>query len=192
MQTALATLTTAQIETLRNGLRMMALRALHDADVADDVAQEALMRALNAVTPECASDPQRLGAFVGGIARHVIADVRRRAGRYSSLPLENRASDIPDPLVRLISNEEQHAVHRALGALSVNDREILHASFFLGMTPAEVARQSGEPAERVRKRKSRALERLRTAISAVTRHDPPPSASSNSGVAIQVAAKGVG
>src|SRR5437763_11087226 len=56
----------AQLATLRNGLRIMALQALGDADVAQDVAQEALVRALAAIEDRRLADPSRLGAFVRG------------------------------------------------------------------------------------------------------------------------------
>jgi RNA polymerase sigma factor (sigma-70 family) len=192
MSHALATLATAQIETLRNGLRIMAMRALGDPDLADDVAQEALLRALNAVTPDCAADAQRLGAFVGGIARHVIADVRRRAGRFSGIGIEHRAEESHDALTRLITVEERLLVHQALAALAPSDREIIHDSFFLGLSPTELAARSGEPPDRIRKRKSRALERLRNALMSAARHDSVPATSSNSDIAIPAAAKGVG
>lgn len=163
----LATLASAQIETLRNGLRIMALRALNDADLAEDVAQESLLRALNSVTPDVAADPVRMGAFVGGIARHVIADVRRGAARFGALALEPPTSSEDDALNAIMRAEEWQAVQRALEKLSVDDRSVLHKSFVIGMTPAEVAAASGEPAERVRKRKSRALSRLREVLASI-------------------------
>lgn len=163
----LETLAPAQIETLRNGLRIMALRALNDADLAEDVAQESLLRALNSVSPEIAADSARLGAFVGGIARHVIADTRRGTARRARLLHHDYGAADADALTALVHAEECEAVQHALQRLSPDDRAVLHKSFFLGMTPAEVAAASGEPSERVRKRKSRALARLREVLASV-------------------------
>src|SRR5687767_13457893 len=75
----------AQLALLRNGLRIMAARALRDDDLAEDVVQEALLRALRAVQPEVAADPVRLGAYVGGIARHVIVDALRGRARQNGV-----------------------------------------------------------------------------------------------------------
>ena len=44
--------------------------------------------------------------------------------------------------------------------LSATDQEILHLSFFEGLSPAEITDHLNEPAERIRKRKSRARLRL--------------------------------
>lgn len=175
----MATVDPVQLERLRNGLRIMALRALSDADQAEDVVQESLLRALNSVTPEIATDAARLGAFVGGIARHVIADIRRRELKFTSLPAALPAGTAEDALSRLVKAEEHAAIHQALAALSPRDRAVLRDSFFRGLSPAQVAAASGEPAERVRKRKSRALERLRAALASVGHEAAIPSSSNS-------------
>ena len=185
----LTTVDPAQLEVLRNGLRIMALRALGDADQAEDIVQEAMLRALHAVTPEVAGDAARLGAFVGGIARHVIADVRRRQLRFTALPSELPAAHASDALSELIQADERRAVERALASLPARDRSLLHDSFFLGLSPAALAAASGEPAERVRKRKSRAMERLRTALLAA-RHEAGVAASKDEKAVLAPTRKG--
>lgn len=173
----LATVGTKRIELLRNGLRMMALRALADADLADDVAQEALLRALRAVTPDIAADDQRLGAFVGGIARHVIADFHRSTRRTLQL---SAATIYPiadsDALAGMVAAEELHRIRCAITRLSANDQIIIRASFFEGLTPTEIADRVAEPVERVRKRKSRALARLRGELEPEASHGTPSQA----------------
>jgi RNA polymerase sigma factor (sigma-70 family) len=64
----------------------------------------------------------------------------------------------------LISAAETDRVRVALGALSPADQHLLRLCFHEDRTPAEVAAMLREPADRVRKRKSRALERLRRAF----------------------------
>lgn len=155
------------VEQLRSGLQIMALRALGDLEAAEEVVQEALVRALEALRDGRPKDPEKLGAFVRGIARHVIADTRKALGR--SIPLEaiseatlNPGGD--NPLSALVTAEERGRVRQALSLLSAADRQVLHLSFFNGLTPAEIAERLGEPALRIRKRKSRALRRLRRAF----------------------------
>jgi RNA polymerase sigma-70 factor (ECF subfamily) len=155
------------VEQLRSGLQIMALRALGDLEAAEEVVQETLVRALEALRDGRPKDPEKLGAFARGIARHVIADTRKALGR--SIPLE-AISDVrldpgrDNPLTALVTAEERGRVRQALSLLSAADRQVLHLSFFDGLTPAEIAERVGEPALRIRKRKSRALRRLRRAF----------------------------
>lgn len=167
----LANVGAKRIEWLRNGLRMMALRALGDDDTAEDVVQETLLRALTAVTPEIAADDERLGAFVGGIARHVIADVHRSARR--SLAADPAIHPIPDSdaLAAVVAADEMQRIRSAIARLSASDQIIIRASFFEGLTPTEIADRVAQPVERIRKRKSRALTRLRNALSPQAGHE---------------------
>lgn len=167
-----------ELERLRVGLELMALRALGDRDVAEDVAQESLARALAALQASRPVESGDLGAFVRGIARHVIVDTLRRWGRRAHLERVQGPSlgSPPTPLAQLLRSEDRQRVREALGELCQRDAEILRLSFFDGLTPAEIAARSGEPSGRIRKRKSRALARLRRAFlgrpSAVTNARP--------------------
>lgn len=189
-QNGLASVDPERIRILRNGLRLMALRALGDDDAADDVVQETLLRALRAVSPEVAADPERLGAFVGGIARHVIADVFRAGTRrsQSEQPADPAAGD--DALSRLVRRERQAQVQAAIARLASGDQQVVRASFFEGLTPAEIAGRLNEPVERVRKRKSRALARLRAVLEPLLRHDHAPDPSKNGETRQPIAAEG--
>ena len=172
------------LEVLRAGIRLMALRALHDPEAADEVAQETLVRASLSLR-ELPRD--KLGAYVAGIARHVIADIGRARQRVVSLGQvseESLAAPAPDPLEALCAATELRRVRDALGRLSPEDRELLRLSFFNGLSPTEIAAQTGAPAERIRQRKHRALARLRQAFDAIEggRHGAtlPPTISEGS------------
>ena len=156
-----------QLERLRPGLHLMAVRRLGSADAAEEAVQETLSRGVVALANGLPAAADRLAAFVTGIARHVIIDILRARGRL--LPSEAVAEQQhthapPDALDQLVTAEERVRVRAALNDLAAADRELLRLCYFEGLTPTEVAAQLGEPAERVRKRKSRALERLRTAF----------------------------
>lgn len=165
------------VALLANGVRIIALRSLGDADAAGEVAQETVTRALRAISEGRLRDPRAIGGFVRGIARHVIADELRLRNR--TVPLEPELTDPSgdsDPLEALVRAEQVAAVRRAMQQLSAADRRIIHLSFMDGLTPAAVAERLHEPAVRVRKRKSRALERLRAALlTAGPRHEEPAS-----------------
>lgn len=154
------------LEELRSGVHLMALHRLGDADAAEEVVQESLARVLSALHDASTGGPavQNLGAFVHGIARHVISDALRRQRRQVTSDTLTNAPDpgiLDDALSRAVSAEEHALVRHALARLSESDRRIIQLSFYEGLTPGQVAARTGEPPERIRKRKSRALERLR-------------------------------
>ncbi len=153
-------------QAIAGGLEIVAVRALGDADEARDAVQETLVRALAAIRNDRVPPGVPLEAFVYGIVRHVIADVHRRRARDGAPPIhpgELHAPD-PSPLDALIQREEREMVARALTALPPADRDLLERCFVRGEHVAAIAAQLGEPADRIRKRKSRAIQRLREAL----------------------------
>jgi RNA polymerase sigma factor (sigma-70 family) len=156
-----------QIELLRSGLQFMAMRALGDPDAAADAAQETLVRALTVLRDGGRTQVVSLGAFVRGIARHVIADAlreRRAVQPFSALPDVEASGPEADPLSALVDEEQKGRLREALGQLGESDRDLLRLCYSDGLSPSELAERLGEPATRIRKRKSRALERLRRAF----------------------------
>lgn len=148
-----------------DGIRFLALRALGDPDGADDVVQETLLRALRSVENAGNVPIRNPAAFIHGIARHVIADALR--GKYKTVPLEgNDATSAPDANVLdvMVSEEERARVMVAIRKLPQDERALLVMSFVHGMTSPEIAAKLGESADRIRKRKSRAVQRLREAF----------------------------
>lgn len=172
-----APLDRSQLEGLRRGLELLALRALGERAAAEEVAQETLARAVVAAERGTVVQEGRLAAFVAGIARHVIADRQRDDAKRAPLSAAaHLVSAEADPLSRLMTADERAAVHAALALLSPADRELLQLCYFDGLSPADIAAQLGEPAERIRKRKSRALERVREALARGVGHVRAPTA----------------
>ncbi|MFH1765229.1 MAG: sigma-70 family RNA polymerase sigma factor [Gemmatimonadota bacterium] len=155
------------LNLLRSGLRIVALRSLDDPEAAEEAVQEALVRGLVAMEEGRLNNPEALGAYFRGIIRHVIADTLRRRRRTISLEL---LADLPDEnpssnaLHRLVSEEQTAAVAGVMAKLSPQARECLHLIYFQGLHPREVAARLGEPSSRIRKRRSRALQRIRAIL----------------------------
>ncbi len=170
-------LTSEQVLALRGGLRLMALHQLQDADAAEEVAQEALERLLAAIREGRLSDPAKLGAFARSIAQHVIVDVLRSRARVKSLERAgiDPADRAPDALTGLVTGEELASLRIAMGELSASNRNLLRLSYFEGLTCAELGLRLGIPAERIRKRKQRAMDRLRAAFLGRMGHDASAS-----------------
>lgn len=134
---------------------------LRDADLAEEVAQESMVRLMQALREGRLQNPAHLGAFTRAIARHVIVDLLRARQRFTAADTTAEPASDEDSLGALVSAEQAARVRAALEQLSAGDREILRLSFFEGLTPQQLAERIGEPSPRVRKRKERALERLR-------------------------------
>lgn len=164
--------TPEELQRLRLGLRVLALRKLGDPAAADEVAQETLVRVVEALRRGRLRCPDRLGSFARGVLRHVVAD-RFRGGRrrvaLGAVGIDGTVAVQDDTLALLVSTEERQRVRAALARLSERDREVLRLCYYDGLTPSEAASHLGEPAPRIRKRKSRALDRLRDAFG-----DTPP------------------
>jgi RNA polymerase sigma-70 factor (ECF subfamily) len=162
------------LEELRTGIILLALRSLADRDAAEEVAQEVLSRAVAAAERGTLIRPGGTAAFVAGIARHVITDRQRERRREAPLSAADAvAASERDPLEHLLAEDEAARVRAALATLSPSDRELLRLSYFEGRSPAEIAAVTGEPSERIRKRKSRALERVRELLADSDGHVQP-------------------
>lgn len=160
------------LEVVRKGVQLIALHDLRDAEAAEDIAQETMRRLLEALekrSGEIADVP----AFARGIARHLIADARRDAVRRQSLETvePERLATVSDPLDGLIKRENMDRLRGALATLPADDRALLRALYVDGLSSADLAALLAQPQERIRKRKSRALARLREAFLG---HSLPP------------------
>ena len=153
-------------------LRAMALYALGNSSTADDVAQEAVARAL--ARADEIRDTANVAGFVAGIARHIIADHIRAKQR---IEVDVHAIEIPhahpDALAQLMADEQRVQLRTALRQLSAADCEILRLSYVEGLGAAEVGNRLNETSMVVRKRKSRAVERLRAAYLRIAEPDDP-------------------
>ena len=160
----------ARIAELANGLEIVAVRRLGNRDDAKDATQETIARLLERLDAGGFASEAEIVPIAWGIARHVIADILRERGRQPQelLELPCRA---PGPLDQLVTADECRVVREALEALSAPDRVLLHRCFVDGEKIGAVAAAIGEPAERVRKRKSRALRRLAEALGVKTGHE---------------------
>lgn len=165
---ATSTQLSVRLEELCGEIARRSLAILGDWDVAEDVAQETVTRVIQRL--RSGGPPiHRLGPFARGVARHVTADVRREESR--TVPLGRDGAQFPavagdlEGVPAEIEDEELHLLLREeVERLSDPERTVVEGCFFDGLTCAEIARRTGEPASRLRQRKCRALKHLRTAL----------------------------
>jgi RNA polymerase sigma-70 factor, ECF subfamily len=154
---------TCLIESYRPRLLYFALRRLRDRTLAEEIAQDTLTVVLEALRDNRIEDPARMPGFVFGVAKNLISKaLRKRSIEAASDPEQVVAGPwLEDPDAALLLEEQRQQVRDALGQLSPGDRDILQRAFVAEQTHEEIAAAIGIPHAAVRKRKSRALERLK-------------------------------
>ena len=112
-----------------------------DAERAEDLAQEAFVRALT-------HEPKRPRAWLFQVAANLARDEARTVLRRKKhlvllkSEVESREASVKDPAAELAERERWGEVKEALDALSENDREAL-LLWDAGQSYTEIARQLG-------------------------------------------------
>ena len=165
-----------------NRLRLFAARRLRDRNAAEDVAQETLRRALEALRDGRVQHLVALPAFLFKTAQNICMHRGRSAAREAKAlnRFGQDAREAPsvapaDALTALIGEERRSQVREALGSLAESDRDLLRMIYGEAMPPAEIARTLGTNIVALRARKHRALQRLAAFLGrGTTGHDPSP------------------
>jgi len=154
----------ARLETFRDRLRIFAARRLRDWAAGEDVAQETLTRALEALRAGQIRNPEALGSYLYQTALRVCMHRGRSAGRERKALLRFGSSasesDGEAALSGLISAEERMRVLDAMGTLPADDRTLLELTFREELDSAEIGRRLGATPGAVCVRRHRALRRL--------------------------------
>jgi RNA polymerase sigma-70 factor (ECF subfamily) len=137
----------------------------HDAAAAEDVAQEAFVRAYRELHRFHKGDPFRpwLLRIVHNLALNEVRSRKRRSAVAERVAVAAPAAEPPAD-AGLAGRDEAAAVLRAIGELDADDRQILHLRWFLELPEAEIAVAIGRPAGTVKSRLHRAGQRLRAVI----------------------------
>ena len=137
------------------------LRArLRDWEMARELADEALMGALQALRAGRLNEPARLSAFVAGTARNVANNhLRAKMRQPRPEPLEEELPGA-DPVAAMEEAERLELVRRVIAGLDEIDRAVLDLTLGQGLKPGEIARWLGLSPDVVRARKSRAIRKV--------------------------------
>jgi RNA polymerase sigma-70 factor (ECF subfamily) len=153
------------LESFRPRLLYFALRRLRDRTIAEEIVQDTLTAVLEALRADRLEDPAKLPGYVFGVARNLVSKAFRtrllEANHDSDPELIDLGPWLEDREAALLLEEQRQQVREALGQLSPNDRDILQRTFVEEQSLEEIAGAVGIPYAAARKRKSRALERLR-------------------------------
>ncbi|MDH3500468.1 MAG: RNA polymerase sigma factor [Acidimicrobiia bacterium] len=134
----------------------VAYRVLQDRTLAEDATQHTF---LNAWRGADRFDPVReLAPWLFTIAKRVAIDVYRKEKRHRSETLDDRdIAVLPDSFEAAWATWE---VRRALDALPEDERIVLEAMYFLGLTHEEAAVRLDVPLGTIKSRSHRAYRRL--------------------------------
>jgi RNA polymerase sigma-70 factor (ECF subfamily) len=137
---------------------------VRDAQTAEDVTQEAFIRAYRALGGFRTGEPFRpwLLRIVTNAAINELRSRQRRHGLLDRFAATApRAAGPPD-----ISLGDEHAtmLARAINELPLDDRVVLHLRYFLDLPEREIAGAIGKPPGTVKSRLHRASQRLRALI----------------------------
>jgi len=148
-------------EASNEKLRRYAIRLTRDSDIADDLAQETFIRAIDHLDLlSQLREGQRL-AWLNRALKNLFIDQQRTRQRQQRLmremtqqaQLAQRIHSDSHPMMRLLLQD-------ALDQIPERYRELLYNHYVLGMTSQEIASELGIPAATVRSRLHLALKKL--------------------------------
>ena len=164
----------AAFEMLVRSHQQIALRVAYlvvgDANVAEDVTQEAFVKAYRALPRFRAEGSFR--PWLLRIVRNEALNNRRAWGRHERLALRLAHDPVsggaaPSPETTVMTRIERETVLAAVGELPDRYRDIVSLRYLLGLSEAETAATLGVPLGTVKSRTARALDRLESALSAL-------------------------
>lgn len=138
---------------------------LRDSDAAEDVAQEAFVRAYRQMSTFRQDAPFRpwLLRITQNLALNELRSRGRRAGLVARVGAFARRHADP-PHAEVAAADEASRVLRAIDELPPDDRVVLHLRYFLELPEREIADAIGRPPGTVKSRLHRASQRLRAVI----------------------------
>lgn len=133
----------------------VAVRSLGDRGLAEEAVQQTFLQAWRAAGSfDADRDP---APWLYAIARRVAVDLYRRERRHTHDNEEREVAVLPPSFER---TWEAWAVRSALDRIPEEERDVLRATHFLGMTHEEAAEHLGIPVGTVKSRSHRAHRRM--------------------------------
>ncbi len=143
----------------------VALRALGDRGLAEEVVQQTFVKAWRAA--RTVDDTRELGPWLIAIARRTAIDVHRREARRSAVTLDAVPEDDRSMAAEPVSAEAMYdagEVRQAVDDLPDDEREVVRLQHFVGLTHTEISRRLGIALGTVKSRSHRAHRRLAASL----------------------------
>lgn len=132
----------------RNGLVALLRRWTRDRALAEDLAQEALLVAIERLRSRPLDDAAKLGAFLRGTAHNLaVAAQRRTARRQTSTAsefIDEFVDASADPLAAAERAQEAQLIQRLISELAVpRDRDLLYRHYVAGEPKSRICDELG-------------------------------------------------
>ena len=147
-------------------VRLYGLRHLRDEDAARDLVQQVMLLTIEKLRAGAVRDSDRIASFVLGVSRTMAIDLKRRTVRRERL----RDMYVTKPLVGAPADEtavDVDRIERCLAQLAERERTVVLLTFYAEKSAAEVSQDLQLTPGNVRVIRHRAIERLRTCVTAV-------------------------
>jgi RNA polymerase sigma-70 factor (ECF subfamily) len=144
-------------------IRLYGLRHLRDEHAADDLTQQVLITALEALRTGRLREPEKLVSFVLGTCRMMVLDLRRNAQRKERL-LAQFGADQLAPVQPSTPCLDYEQLARCVQNLKERERAVVVMTFYDEQTGADVASFLGVSEANVRVIRHRAIHQLRACM----------------------------
>lgn len=134
----------------------------------EELVQDTLIIVLRSVREGKLEDERKLPSFVWGVAKNVARQFREGRREQSYFELEEPVRQASRPVIEQTLVREQ-LVRRALRELKPRDLRLLGASLVDERSDREIASELGVSEEVVRKRRSRAVEKMTNSVARMSR-----------------------
>lgn len=118
-------------ERYRPGILIVITKATGDPDIAPDLCHETLLRALRAIRHKRLREPEKLPAFIWGIAQHIVTEYRKKSYKHPTQVIEE--DQFVDPALNqfdlLLQKEKRLIIDEALKKLREEDRKLLYRNY---------------------------------------------------------------
>lgn len=144
-------------------IRLYGLRHLRDIHAAEDLMQQVLIIAIEALRASRLNEPEKLASFVLGTCRMTVLDIRRGTQRRQRI-LETFGGDLYPSGANWQPRLDHDRLTRCVQSLSERERSVVVMTFFDERTGADVANFLGLSEANVRVIRHRAIHKLRSCM----------------------------
>lgn len=141
-------------------VRLYGLRHLREEQAAQDLVQQVMLTALEALREGRLREPEKLASFVLGTCRMTVLNLRRGAQRKEEL-LKQFGAEFIDSVEPSLPQLDRPQLARCMQSLKERDRAVIVMSFYAEQTSAAIAASLSTSEANVRLIRHRAIHQLR-------------------------------
>jgi RNA polymerase sigma factor (sigma-70 family) len=154
-------------------IRVMLLTRSRNPDLTADLLQDVMIEAICGLRRGQLRDPEKLSAFVSGIARNKLNNYYRANRRTEPLDLPDDLPDLSCTADQVDEEQREGRAAEAIASLEPLDRAILQMTLVDGLKPGAIAQKLQLSPDVVRQRKLRATRRVIDLVRTSSQTRPP-------------------